>query len=206
MKIIGLTGGIASGKNLISDIFKEKGAMVFDADQEVHDILKLDKTAILEVGNSFPQALVNGEVDRKILGKAVFSDAKKIQILEGIIHPKVRERYEKFLKLAKEKDVKIVVLNIPLLLEKKGYECDIIIAIVTFKFLQKYRFLQRYKQSHPQASLMQIHESKERFLNIRSIQMSNFQRIKQSDFVIFNGLFRACVIRHAGKIISRISE
>lgn len=96
MKIIGLTGGIASGKNFIAEIFAKNGAVIFDADVEVHKLLESDKSTIEEVINSFPESFIEQKINRKILGKIVFSNSKKLEILEKILHPKVRKKYQSF--------------------------------------------------------------------------------------------------------------
>ncbi|MBM5782478.1 MAG: dephospho-CoA kinase [Pelagibacterales bacterium] len=165
MKIIGLTGGVASGKNFIADIFAKHGAAIFDADQEVHNLLKNDQITISEIKKHFPESFINNEIDRKILGKIVFSNKEKLKILEDIIHEKVRKAYDYFLKSVKKLGKKIIVLNIPLLLETKSYKCDKIIAISISKIAQKQRFLSRNKMQN-------LEDSTIRFYQIYSRQIS----------------------------------
>ena len=188
MKIIGLTGGIASGKNFVADIFAKNGAMVFDADAQVHKLLESDESTIQEIRKHFPESFIEQKINRKILGEIVFSDTKKLEILENILHPKVREQYSEFLKLAHRRGARLAVLNIPLLLEKGGYECDKIVAIITSKIVQKYRFLGRHKESNSQDLL------EEKFQKIKSQQINNLERVKRADFVVFNGLSKAKTI------------
>ena len=145
MKIIGLTGGIASGKNFVADIFAKNGAAIFDADFEVHQIYDNDKNFISKIKKLFPQSVVDEKIDRKILGKIVFSDAKKLKIIEEIVHPIIRKKYDQFLLKSRQEKRKIVVLNIPLLLERQGYECDKIISLLIPPSLQKRRFFSRNK-------------------------------------------------------------
>jgi dephospho-CoA kinase len=180
MKIIGLTGSIASGKNFIADIFAKNGCAVFDADNEVHKLLASDKSTILAVKKNFPESFVNEKIERKILGKIVFADKKKLEVLEKIIHPKVRKKYREFLKKVKKKTV---VLNIPLLLETKGYECDYIVAIIVTKKIQKERFIAREKLKNKAAK---ISELEKKFEQIRKRQISNLKRKKHADFIINN--------------------
>jgi len=101
MKIIGLTGGIASGKNFVAEILAKKDAAIFDADKEVHKLLESDKSTILEVSKKFSQSFIDKKINRKILGEIVFSPgekgAKKLKILEKIIHPKIRKNHLEFL-------------------------------------------------------------------------------------------------------------
>ena len=183
MKIIGLTGGIASGKNFVAEIFAQKGAAVFDADFEVHQLFASDKSVIGAVKKNFPESFVEGKIERKILGKIVFSDAAKLAILEKILHPKVREKYQEFLANAQKSKKKIAVLNIPLLLETKGYKCDKIVAIVASPSVQKRRFLARHKK----ISAAEKQNLEKKFEQIRSKQISNLARKASADFVVNSG-------------------
>ncbi len=197
MKIIGLAGGVASGKNFIAEIFAKHGAAVFDADQEVHNLLKNDQVTISEIKNYFPESFVNNEIDRTTLGKIVFSNQEKLKILEDIIHKKVRESYYFFLKSVRKLGKKIIVLNIPLLLEKKSYKCDKIIAISISKIAQKQRFISRSKMQN-------LDEATTRFYQIYSRQISNLERKKKADFIIFNGLSKGHTIKQVEKIITQL--
>jgi dephospho-CoA kinase len=150
MKIIGLTGGIAAGKNFVSEIFAQNGAAIFDADAQVHELFELDKLVISRVAKNFSESLVENKIDRKILSKLVFANEKKskknLEILEKILHPKVRQKYDEFLIKSRQENRNLVVLNVPLLLENKGYECEKIVAIIAPKSVQKKRFLARAKK------------------------------------------------------------
>ncbi len=199
MKIIGLTGGIASGKNFIAEIFAQNGAAIFDADAEVHGLIDLDKSTIAEIKKHFPESFVDKKIERKILGKIVFSDEKKLKILEKIIHPRVRKIYQKFLSNAKKQRAKFVVLNIPLLLESKAYKCDYIVAIIPSKKIQKERFLAREKQKHPTATVAELTT---KFEQIRKKQLSNLHRKKYADFVIKNDGLKT----HAAAVVKKILE
>src|SRR5690606_26497739 len=112
-------------------------ALIFDADKEVHKLLESDEPTIQKVREKFPQSFVDGKIERKILGKIVFSDESQLRILEKIIHPEVRKKYSEFVAAAQKKSTKLLVLNIPLLLETKGYKCDKIIAIIAGEETQK---------------------------------------------------------------------
>lgn len=204
MKIIGLSGGVASGKNFISEIFAKNGAAVFDADKEVHNLLKSDSQSIFEIKNHFPESFVNNSIDRKILGKIVFGDTKKLDILEAILHPKIRHSYKNFLKEAHKQNRKFVLLNIPLLLEKEGYKCNKIIAILIPEKIQKQRFLQRYKKLNSNDFAKNLPQIEQRFYQIKSNQLNNLQRKKKADFVIFNGLSKAYSLQQVKKICSKM--
>ena len=200
MKIIGLTGGIASGKNFVAAIFEQKGAAVFDADREVHSLLELDKPTILEVKKSFPESFVEGKINRKILGKIVFSDPKKLQILEKILHPKVREKYQEFLSEAQKLKKKLAVLNIPLFLETKAYSCDKIVAIIAPPSIQKRRFLARAKK----ITVAEKKNLEKKFEQIRAKQISNSERKSRADFVVNSGVSKSGTADQVEEIISNL--
>lgn len=205
MKIIGLTGGVASGKNFIADLFAKKGALIFDADKEVHDILFNDQEAVSLINQTFPAAIINDKVDRKSLGEIVFNDDNKLRLLESIIHPKVKQRYNIFLKKAQESDAKMIVLNIPLLLESKNYEADIIIAITASKTIRKQRFTQRYRQQNPGSNLTDD-ELSHKFDLIRQQQLSDKERSRNADFVISNDLSKDHAINQVEVIVLKLSD
>jgi dephospho-CoA kinase len=205
MKIIGLTGGIASGKNFVAEVFAKNGAVVFDADKEVHQLLELDKSTFREVNKFFPESVIDKKIDRKILGKIVFDpkdkSGKKLKILEKILHVKVRKKYQEFLKKSKKEKQKFAVLNIPLLLETEGYDCDKIVAIITSKAIQKKRFLERAKKNHPKIFAAEKKNFEKKFEQIRSKQLSNLERKKRADFVIKNDGSKAELVAAVKKVL-----
>lgn len=176
MKIIGLTGGIASGKNFVSEIFAKHGAAIFDADKETHNLLESDESTLNEIQKNFPKAVINHKINRKALGEIVFSDKNKLRILEEIIHPQVRRKYQEFLQNSKNNGCKIVVLNVPLLLETKGYDCDYVIALIAPKEIKKARFLARSNSFDKDAE--------ELFEKIHSNQIDDEARKSKANFII----------------------
>ena len=113
---IGLTGGIASGKSSVGRLLEERGWPVLDADQYAHDALAPNTAASQAVAQRFGAAVGNAsDLDRKALGRIVFSDPDERLWLESLIHPVVRERLQH--ELAELRDEPIVVLMIPLLFE-----------------------------------------------------------------------------------------
>lgn len=116
--IIGLTGGIASGKSTVSNYLAELGAIIIDADKIAHEIMEKGKTAYWQVIEAFGREILaeNGEIDRSRLGKIVFNNLEKKKILEEITHPQViREMREKIEEYRAEN--KVIVLDVPLLFE-----------------------------------------------------------------------------------------
>lgn len=193
--VIGLSGGIASGKNFVAEIFAKNGAVIFDADREVHHLLDIDKSTIKAVSKNFPEVVIGDKIERKILGKIVFADPEKLKILEKILHPQVRKKYQKFVEKAQAKRIKIAVLNVPLLLESKVYKSDLVVAIIAPLALRRKRFLARSKNADIKI-----------FNKIRAKQMSDLDRKKRADFVIKNDRNPEIISQKITKIISEIHE
>ena len=113
---IGLTGGIASGKTTVSNFFKQFGIEVIDADVISHQVTKPDGTAFQEIISSFGSSVLdeNGLIDRKKMRKIIFDDVSKKEMLERIIHPKVREE---MFNLASQSNDHYLIVSVPLLVE-----------------------------------------------------------------------------------------
>jgi dephospho-CoA kinase len=120
MLIVGLTGGIASGKSTIADMFKKEGAYIIDIDMISRDVVKPGKPAWQDVVHIFGKEVLNEDqtLNRKKVGDIVFSDAEKRKKLEEIIHPKITaETLMKINEIAKKDNQAIVIIDIPLLIE-----------------------------------------------------------------------------------------
>jgi len=120
MLIVGLTGGIASGKSTIADMFKGEGAYIIDIDMISRDVVKPGKPAWQDVIHIFGKEVLNEDqtLNRKKVGDIVFSDAEKRKKLEEIIHPKITaETLMKINEIAKKDNQAIVIIDIPLLIE-----------------------------------------------------------------------------------------
>jgi dephospho-CoA kinase len=117
MLLIGLTGGIGSGKSAVATRLTELGAIVIDADAIAREVVEPGTDGLAEVVAEFgPEVLTaTGELDRPALGRLVFADPQRRQALERIIHPRVRARSAEILSTAPEDAV--VVNDIPLLVE-----------------------------------------------------------------------------------------
>ncbi|GEN51834.1 dephospho-CoA kinase [Halobacillus faecis] len=117
--VIGLTGSIASGKSTVAEMFRDMDIPVIDADQISRDVVKPGKPAYEEIVETFGEQVLeeDGDLDRKKLGKIVFSDETKRKQLNGIVHPKVREEMIRRREQYKQQQYQAVVLDIPLLFE-----------------------------------------------------------------------------------------
>jgi len=145
MRIIGLTGSIATGKSSVSDMFRYLRIPVHDADRSVHNFLGPHGLAVLDIIAAFGDVgnFDNG-IDRQKLGDIIFSDSEAKNRLELIIHPLIWQDRHKFFKHMRLQNRKIVVVDIPLLFETESdMICDNIICVWAPYFLQRRRALHR---------------------------------------------------------------
>jgi dephospho-CoA kinase len=117
MLLIGLTGGIGSGKSAVATRLAELGAIVIDADAIAREVVEPGTDGLVQVVAEFGPDVLNatGELDRAALGRLVFADPQRRQALERIIHPRVRARSAEIVSTAP--DDAVVVNDIPLLVE-----------------------------------------------------------------------------------------
>jgi dephospho-CoA kinase len=136
--VIGLTGSIGMGKSETAKLFAAEGVPVFDADAAVHDLYAGEAAALIEA--AFPGTTKNGAVERKALAARIGSDAGALKRLESLVHPLVTARKRDF--LARNPNVPVVVLDIPLLLET-GEAVDAVVVATAPHAVQRARVLTR---------------------------------------------------------------
>jgi dephospho-CoA kinase len=121
MFIIGLTGGIGSGKSAAAKILKGLGLKIIDLDQITHDLMKPSELGYIEIKKEFGEKYIDtkGAIDRKLLREEIFSSLDLKKRIESILHPIIFEECSK--QLNKLKHEKYIVLVIPLLFETKNY-------------------------------------------------------------------------------------
>ena len=121
MFIIGLTGGIGSGKSAAATILKRLGLKIIDLDQITHDLMKPSELGYIEIKKEFGEKYIDtkGAIDRKLLREEIFSSLDLKKRIESILHPIIFEECNK--QLNKLKHEKYIVLVIPLLFETKNY-------------------------------------------------------------------------------------
>lgn len=172
--IIGLTGGIASGKTTVSKILKTKGFLIYDADEIAREISKEEEVK-KELISYFGEQILDkaSNIDRKKLKDIVFKDKEKLEELNRIIHPRV---YVFFKSIRERNDYKkTIVFDVPLLFES-GIDklCDKILLVLADRELKIKRIIKRDGIS------------KELAEKIIGSQMSDDEKIKKADIIIEN--------------------
>lgn len=119
IRVIGLTGGIATGKSTVARFFTERGIPVIDADQLARDAVMPGTPALMKIASLFGREILthDGLLDRKLLGTIIFSDPEKRRQLEGILHPEIRKRAEEHIAQAAADGHKRLIYMAPLLIE-----------------------------------------------------------------------------------------
>jgi len=170
---VGILGSVGSGKTFIANIFKELSFNIFSADSEVVNIYKNNKTVNRKIAKFFKLKLYKGKINKQDLRDSLKKNPKKFKFLNKIIHPIVRKRLAIF--LSRFKKNKLVVLDIPLLVENKMLNfVDILVLVKT----RSNSFLSRIKKRK---------NLDKQFLNILRKQQAS-EKIKESyaDFIIYN--------------------
>ncbi|BFU91700.1 MAG: Dephospho-CoA kinase [Nitrospira sp.] len=120
MILVGLTGGVATGKSTVAKMFKACGAVVIDADELAREVVQPSKPAWRDIVHRFGKSVLNSDrtINRQRLGQTVFRDRTKLQQLERIIHPRVAAEQKRLTRQASGKDPNAVVIyDVPLLFE-----------------------------------------------------------------------------------------
>jgi len=172
-RLIGLTGGIGSGKTTIANFFKEQGIPLYIADDEAKTIL-YTPDAVKEVREAFGENVFTHEMpDRSKLASVVFSDPEKLKTLNAIIHPKVKEHFQKWME--QHNNEKFVIREAAILFESGSYiDCDKIILVTAPLDLRIRRVMERDKTT------------REKVLERINAQWDDEKKEELSDFIITN--------------------
>ena len=144
--LVGLTGGIATGKSTVSEILRRLGCVVIDADQLAREVVAPGEPALAAVVREFGDVLTpDGALDRKKVAAIVFAEPARRQRLEAILHPAIRARFDARLQtLAREGFEGIVVFDAPVMIESGGDKhMDRLVVVVTDEATQRARLVAR---------------------------------------------------------------
>jgi dephospho-CoA kinase len=171
---LGLTGSIATGKSEVAKFFSTKGIPVFDSDAVVHDLYAEPVTRDL-IGTVFPEAIVNGKIDRLLLARQVLGSPKELKKLEDLVHPLVRRKRNEFITHWQGQNCPYAILDIPLLFETGAdREVDYTIVVSADEGIQKARAMARPGMTE------------EKLAHILKRQIPDMEKRARADFVIEN--------------------
>ena len=178
MRLIGLTGGIGSGKSSVSRCLASQGALIIDADAITHQLQERGHAVWRQIWDAFGWAVLSpeGRLDRKRLGHIVFNDEAQRKRLNQIVHPQVQAEIRHAVENARQSGVAAAVLDVPLLIEGGLYRIvDEVWVVYATAEQQAYRIRQRDGVSEETA-----------WQRIRA-QMPLKDKLKYADYVIDNG-------------------
>lgn len=175
MKILGITGGIGSGKSVVCKILATLGVPVYDADREAKKIYEKNPELLDKMKMEFSEEIFDkqGRIDKKKLAEVVFSNPEKLKILNSWIHPLVRKDFQNW--CASQHDSPYVVKEAAILFESgANKDCDRIVSVESPLELRIQRIRERDRKSRN--DIERIIEN----------QWSDEERSKRSDFVVYN--------------------
>ena len=170
---IGLTGGIGSGKTTISSIFQSLNIPVFNSDQISKHILQNNKNVIGSIVKEFGKNIIqDDQINTSKLGQIVFSNKKKLEKLNNIIHPHVLNKFNEWII---DKDSKYIIKESAILFESK-----------TYQQLDKIIFVQSPLKTRIERTCKRDNRTKENVENIIKNQIQDSEAIKYADYIIKN--------------------
>lgn len=173
MYLIGLTGSIGMGKTQTAALFEAEGVPRYDADAAVHALYQKGGAAVGPIGELVPEAIIDGAVDRGVLGQVVLKDGDKLKALEALVHPLAGQSQMQFLAEQIAANQPAVLLDIPLLFETGGQDYVDCVVVVSAPFeLQRERVLARPGMSE------------DRFMDILAKQVPDEDKRERADFIV----------------------
>jgi dephospho-CoA kinase len=197
MVVIGLTGGIGSGKSVVATRMRRAGVPVIDADQVAREVVQPGSTALVEIGQTFGEHLIgeDGELRRKALGAIVFADPEQLSLLNGITHPAILSRTQEKMTALKSQGHQWVVYEAALILENKLTPgLHELIAVLCDPALQLQRVMARDELGEEAASAR------------IAAQTTNERRRAQADHVLENHGALQVLHDQVDALIERLSQ
>lgn len=172
-KIIGITGGMASGKSTVASMIARDRYPHLDADALVHHLMAEDRDTIRAIGAAFPSAIVEGTASRAALSELIAQGVDVVPALEAILHPRIRMAEERAIELAQAQACPAVILDIPLLFETGAEElCDVVVAVAAPLEIRKARAFARTGMTE------------EKWAKLIARQLTDEQRAARADHVV----------------------
>ena len=175
MILVGLTGGIGSGKSTVSSMLADKGAVVIDADAIVREVQEPGSPVIARLAETFGDSVVSedGSLDRQAVAQIVFNDPDALKKLNAIVHPAVGAEMNRRI-IEQRSTTNVVVLDIPLLTEnpREGLQARIVVDVPEETQVQRLVQFRGFEESDARARMNR--------------QATREQRLARADFVVDN--------------------
>jgi dephospho-CoA kinase len=192
VRVIGLTGSIASGKSTTAAMFARRGVPVHDADAAVHRLYQ--GAAVAPVEAAFPGVTVDGAVDRARLAERVVGDPAALQRLEAIVHPLVRESENAFIAREEAKGSHLALIDVPLLFETgEAARADVIVVTAVAPEIQRQSVLARPGMTEAKLAA------------ILKRQMPDDEKRRHAHFVVDSGRGLAAAEREVDAILRALA-
>jgi dephospho-CoA kinase len=175
MIIVGITGGIGSGKSVVCRIFRQLGIPVYDADSAARDLYDRHPELVARITQEFGQDVVDakGRIDRKKLAGIIFQDAEKLKLLNKLVHPMVRKDFKEW--LSTHLSAPYVMKEAAILFESGTHkDCDYVVTVVAPQELRIQRV--RNRDQRQVADIRKVMES----------QWTDEEKTRRSQFIIQN--------------------
>ena len=190
MMVIGITGGIASGKSTVARMIARHHIPHIDADKLVHHLLAHDRNTIADIAQHFPGVVMEGTVDRKKLGAAIAGQDKQLKQLEELLHPRVRQAEEQAILRATRQRRRAIILDVPLLFETgANVLCDVVIAVTAPVTMRRRRAMRR------------LHMTPATFDRLLARQLTDAERCARADIVLPSTLGKADMQRRIRQLL-----
>ncbi|MFH4968807.1 dephospho-CoA kinase [Gaetbulibacter sp. M240] len=173
MIIVGLTGGIGSGKTTVAKMFKKLGIPIYIADKEAKKLMRNSKIIQRKLKALFgTEAYINNELNKPFIAERIFSDKSLLEKMNAIVHPKVTRHFEKWVN---KQNAPYVIKEVAILFETGGYkQCDFVITVTAPKSVKTDRLMQR------------DNTTEEKIEAIMNNQWTDDKRLNLTDFTIKN--------------------
>jgi len=198
MLIVGLTGGVASGKSVVSQVWKEEGAYLIDADRIARELVQPRTPAWKALVKAFGKEILqeDGSIHRKKLATRVFSNPVERDLLNRILHPRIKREIDRRIKRIGQKGPKAIVVIDAALLVETGYYRDVdeVVVVTSTKKQQIERLKRRERMDQEMAR------------GIIDSQISGEERIKVADIIIRNEGSRMQTERKAKEVFEELKK
>ncbi len=185
---IGIIGDIGSGKSYVANNF---GYPVFNADNEVAKLYREDKKVFHLLNKKLPQFITKFPIDKNEITKAILSNKKNLKKIINIVHKEIKKKMKLFLK--KNKNKKIVILDVPLILENKLNSKNDILVFVDAKTSN----IEKKLKKRPNFN-------RKLYNKFKKIQFSGFYKKRKSDFIIKNNFMKKNVKIEIKNILKKV--